>query len=456
MSTYQQALDYIYSFVDQEKLQPDKYEPRRFDLTNMRSLLEMLGNPHHRLRAVHVAGTKGKGSTCAMMASVLQAAGYRAGLFTQPHLHTFRERIQVNQRLITEEELVALLEQLKPSLEQLPDPSTFEIMTAMAFLYFLQQEVDFAVIETGLGGRLDTTNVIEPLVSVITSISYDHTYILGDTLEEIAGEKAGIIKEGKPVICAPQRPAAAQVIADTCLERNAPLILLGRDWLWERTEASLEGQGLTVTSRMLNGEGLLNHGEMEGFWIPFLGPFQVVNATTAIATLDQLRRRGVQLSRKNVTEGLRSARWPGRLEILGHRPLLVMDGAHNVDSIQRMMKTLVDDVPFDRLFVIAGFSADKDIAGMMGELTTRADELILSKSIHPRSADPHAILRKAGSNRARLTAINDVPSALWETLERTDEEDLVCVTGSLFVVAEARAAWLDAQGVDFDRDPPMM
>jgi dihydrofolate synthase/folylpolyglutamate synthase len=195
---------------------------------------------------------------------------------------------------------------------------------------------------------------------------------------------------------------------------------------------------------------------MEGFWIPFLGPFQVVNATTAIATLDQLYRRGVALSLEHVSQGLRSARWPGRLEILGRAPLLVMDGAHNVDSIQRMMQTLVQDLTFKRLFVVAGFSADKDIAGMMEELTTRADELILTKSIHLRSADPHGIVRTTESTRARMTAINDVPSALWETLERAGEEDLVCVTGSLFVVAEARAAWLDAEGVDFDRDPPML
>ena len=211
MFTYQQALDYIYSFVDQEKLQPDKYEQKRFDLTNMHALLGMMGDPHRRLRAVHVAGTKGKGSTCAMTASILQAAGYKAGLFTQPHLHTFRERIQINGRLITEEEMVALLEALKPSIAQLPDPSTFEIMTAMAFQYFAEHEVDFAVIETGLGGRLDTTNVIEPLVAVITSISYDHTYILGHTLEEIAGEKAGIIKEGRPVVCATSTGKSLQI-----------------------------------------------------------------------------------------------------------------------------------------------------------------------------------------------------------------------------------------------------
>ena len=350
MFTYQQALNYIYSFVDQEKLQPDKYEPRRFDLTNMHAFMTMLGDPHRRLRAVHVAGTKGKGSTCAMMASVLQTAGHKVGLFTQPHLHTFRERIQVDGRLISEEEMVALLEGLKPSIEQLPDPSTFEIMTALAFQYFADQNVDFAVIETGLGGRLDTTNVIEPLVSVITSISYDHTYILGDTIEE-----AGIIKEGKPVVCAPQRPAAERVIAEACQERNAPLVLLGRDWLWERTEANVHGQGLQVTCKVTDGGGLLKHGETGEFWIPFLGPYQLVNATTAFATLDQLHLQGVDLSLTHVSDGLRTVHWPGRLEILSRNPLVVVDGAHNMDSLQRMMSTLEDDLPYDRLIVVAGF-----------------------------------------------------------------------------------------------------
>jgi len=451
--TYQQALDYIYSFVDQEKLQPDKYEPNRFDLTNMHTFLGTLGNPHHRLRAIHVAGTKGKGSTCAMTASILQAAGYKTGLFTQPHLHTFRERIQIDGGLITEEEMVALLEALKPSIEQLPDPSTFEIMTAMAFQYFAEHEVDFAVIETGLGGRLDTTNVVVPLVAVITSISYDHTYILGDTLEEIAREKAGIIKEGRPVVCAPQRPEALQVIVGTCQERNAPLTLLGEDWLWERTEANLAGQGLSVTSRLVKGEGLVKSGETQEFWIPLLGPYQLVNAATAISTADQLYRQGVGLSLKQVREGLQTARWPGRLEILAWNPLLVMDGAHNVDSMQRMLTTLEEDFPHEHLKVVAGFSADKDIAGMLAELTSRVDELILTKSIHPRSADPDELVKKVGHSRAQVSVVKDVPSAMWQALAGAHQKDLICVTGSLFVVAEARAAWLDAQGVDFERDP---
>jgi dihydrofolate synthase/folylpolyglutamate synthase len=453
MFTYEQALDYIYSFVDQEKLQPDKYEPKRFDLTTMHIFLGMLGDPHRNLRAVHVAGTKGKGSTCAMVANILRAAGYKTGLFTQPHLHTFRERIQINGRLITEDEMVALLEALKPSIDQLPDPSTFEIMTAMAFEYFAEQEVDFAVIETGLGGRLDTTNVIEPLVAVITSISYDHTYILGNTLEEIASEKAGIIKKGRPVVCARQRQEALGVIAETCQERNAPLILVGEDWVWERTEADLQGQALKVTSKLAHGEGLVKPGQTEKFWIPFLGAHQLANAATAIATVDQLYRQGVNLSLNQVRSGLQTTRWPGRLEILSRNPLLVMDGAHNVDSMERLLSALREDVGHQRLVVVAGFSADKDIAGMMEELTSHADELILTRSIHPRSADPHELAKKAGHQRTQISVVDDVRSALWLALAGARPDDLVCVTGSLFVVAEARAAWLDAHGVEFERDP---
>jgi dihydrofolate synthase/folylpolyglutamate synthase len=201
--------------------------------------------------------------------------------------------------------------------------------------------------------------------------------------------------------------------------------------------------------------GLLPQGGSEEFWVPFLGPYQVVNAATAIATLDQLFRQGVALSVDKVREGLEAARWPGRLEILSRDPLLVVDGAHNVDSMRRMLATLGDDLKFDRLVVVAGFSADKDIAGMMAELTTRADRLVLTKSIHPRSADPRQVAQLYGGARTPITIVEDVASALWSALDEAQSDDLVCVTGSFFVVAEARAAWLDAQGLDFERDPPL-
>lgn len=455
LQRYQGALDYIYSFVDQEKLAPDQYVPRRFDLENMRSLLSMLGDPHRRLRAVHVAGTKGKGSTCAMTSSILQAAGYQVGLFTQPHLHTFRERIRINDRLMSEEEMVASLETLKPSIEKISEPSTFEIMTALAFQYFSEQETDVAVVETGLGGRLDTTNVIEPLVAVITSISYDHTYILGNTIEEIAGEKAGIIKEGRPVVCAPQRPTAEEVIARVCQERKAPFILVGRDWLWQEGEADMGGQAFSVRSEIPDAKGLIADRGSRDFWIPLLGRYQVVNATTTIATIDQLCRQGIKVSMEQVHQGLQRARWPGRLEILGREPLLVVDGAHNVDSVQRLMRALREYLSFDRRILIVGFSADKDINGMMQELISQAQEVIVAQAKHPRAAEPESIVKELGPSETSVSIVSDVPSALWRALEFADKEDLVCVTGSLFVVAEARAAWLEAKGEEFERDPPL-
>jgi len=455
LERYQRALDYIYSFVDQEKLAPDQYVPRRFDLENMRSLLSMLGDPHRRLRAVHVAGTKGKGSTCAMISSILQAAGYQVGLFTQPHLHTFRERIRINNLLMSEEEMVASLETLKPSIEKISEPSTFEIMTAMAFQYFAEQEVDLAVVETGLGGRLDTTNVIEPLVAVITSISYDHTYILGNTIGEIAGEKAGIIKEGRPVVCAPQRPAAEEVIARVCQERKAPFILVGRDWLWQEGEADMGGQAFSVRSEIPDAKGLIADRGSRDFWIPLLGRYQVVNATTTIATIDQLCRQGIKVSMEQVHQGLQRARWPGRLEILGREPLLVVDGAHNVDSVQRLMRALREYLSFDRLILVVGFSADKDINGMMQELISEAQEVIVAQSKHPRAAEPESIVKELGPSETSVSIVSDAASALWRSLELADKGDLVCVTGSLFVVAEARAAWLEAKGEEFERDPPL-
>lgn len=458
MFTYQQALDYIYSFVDQEKLVPERYVPRRFDLENMTSLLTMLGNPHRRLRAVHVAGTKGKGSTCAMTASILQASGYRVGLFTQPHLHTFRERIRINDRLMSEHEMVAGMEELKPFIERLSDPTTFEIMTALAFQYFAGQQVDLAVVETGLGGRLDTTNVLQPLVAVITSISYDHTYILGDTIEEIASEKAGIIKGGKPVVCAPQRPAAEEVIIKTCQERKSPLTLVGRDWLWDAAEADVRGQFFRVRSGIPDAKGLLTDGDGRGFWIPLLGRHQLVNATTAIATTDQLFRQEIAVSSENVAEGLRAVHWPGRMEVLGRAPLLVVDGAHNVDSVQRLLRALREHFVFDKLILLVGFSLDKDVAGMMRELLTYGHQVVVTQADHPRAAHPETVMEKAELAKidvSKATTVYDVPAALSHTLDLADEEDLVCVIGSLFVVAAARAAWLEAKDVEFEQDPPL-
>ena len=450
MLTYQQALDYIYSFVDYEKKVADRYAPARFDLGRMERLLALLGDPHRRYPSVHIAGTKGKGSTAAMIASILGTAGYRAGLYTSPHLHTYRERIRVNDRLISEEEVVALVEQLRPLVDQIEGITTFEITTALGFLYLAQQGVDVAVLEVGLGGRLDATNVVRPRVAIITSLSLDHTALLGETVAQIAREKAGIIKEGVPVVSAPQPPEALSVIEEVCRERGAPLTLVGRDWTWQAREASLEGQKFTVRGP---------RSEVRSLWIPLLGRHELINATVAVATIHLLQEQGVVVPPEAVAEGLRRVRWPGRLEILNRRPLLVVDGAHNADSARRLAEALGEYFAYRRLILVFGASADKDIVGMLRELMPRAGALILTQARHPRAADPKWLREQAlacGANPpGEVVVVTPVAAALERALALAGKDDLICFTGSLFVVAEAREAWAERRGEGMpERDPP--
>ena len=274
--TYQDALAYIYSLTDYEQKGFAAYAPEFYDLDRMRRLLALLGDPQDQFRAVHITGTKGKGSTAAMIESVLRAAGHSTGLFTSPHLHTFRERIRVGGRLISEGAVVRMLQDIRPAVEQIPDITTFEVMTGLAFAWFAEQGVTWAVLEVGLGGRLDATNVVIPAVAVITSISRDHMAVLGESLAEIATEKAGIIKERVPVVSAPQADEALNVIEGTCRLKDAPLTLVGRDWTWQIGNAGVDGQSFTAF------HGAQTVGE---FRIPLLGEYQVSNATTALAVL---------------------------------------------------------------------------------------------------------------------------------------------------------------------------
>ena len=439
MFTYEEALDYIYSFTDYEKTTSYRYAPKFFDLARMERLLASLDNPHRRFPSVHIAGTKGKGSTAAMTASVLQAAGYRTGLYTSPHLHTFRERIRVDGQLIERAEVVVLAERLRPLVEGVEGITTFEVMTAMAFLHFVERGVDFAVLEVGLGGRLDATNVVSPLVSVITSLSYDHTHILGHTLAQIAREKAGIIKRGVPVVSAPQPPEAMAVIEQVCREREAELVVVGRDWTWEAGEANLKGQWFKVAG----GGG---QEASRSFWIPLLGRHQLINATIVVAAVEMLRRQGVHIPEASVREGLRRVRWPGRLEVLGRRPFLIVDCAHNADSAQKLAAALRELFAYRDLILVFGASADKDIRGMMRALLPLAREVILTRAHHPRAADPGELREEARSLGWEAAISEDVAGALSQALKLADEDDLVCVTGSTFVVAEAREAWAELTG----------
>lgn len=439
MLTYEDALDYIYSFTDYEKKSSYRYAPETFDLARVEKLLVSLNNPHQRFKSIHIAGTKGKGSVAAMSESILRAAGYRTGLYTSPHLHTFRERIQVNGRLIPQETVASLTEQLQPLVSQVEGLTTFEIITALGFLYFVERGVEFAVLEVGMGGRLDATNVVNSLVDIITSLSYDHTHILGETLPLIAREKAGIIKSKALVVSAPQVPEAMAVIEEVCREKDAELTVIGRDWTWEVGEANLEGQWFRVTTNELR----VTSYEL---WIPLLGRHQLINATVVVAAIEKLRQRGINISEASVREGLRQVRWPGRLEILGRRPLVVADCAHNADSAGKLKAALEELFTYGHLILIFGASTDKDIEGMMGELFPLAHQVIVTQARHARATDSCVLHQKALTLRREVMVSDSVDGALSLALETAGPQDLICVTGSIFVVAEAREAWSKKQG----------
>lgn len=439
---YREAIEYLHSLTDYEKRRIERYSPQTLDLSRVEQLLEMLGNPHRAYPSVHIAGTKGKGSTSAMIASALRAAGYRTALYTSPHLHTFRERIRVGSDLIAKEEVVALVEELRPLIARVPGITTFEAITAMAFAYYARKGVEFAVVEVGLGGRLDATNVITPEVSVITSLSLDHTYLLGDTLPQIAAEKAGIIKPGIPVVTAPQKPEALEVLEEVARSRNAPLTVVGRDWTWEDGPRSLNGQ--FFAARCLRDEGNKFAGV---YYIPLLGRFQLENATTALAALHILRERGFsRLTPDAAREGLRTVEWPGRMEVLNLDPLVVVDCAHNPYSTEVLREALREWFPGRKWVVIFGASADKDIAGMLKALQPITDYLIVTRSDHPRAATPVELADLAASVGMGAEITVNIHRAFQRAQAVLRPKDGILVTGSIFLVAEAREEWARENG----------
>jgi dihydrofolate synthase/folylpolyglutamate synthase len=423
---YAAALDFLLSRTDYERWPGFNYASR-FDLRRMDDLLLRLGNPHLSAKSVHVAGSKGKGSTSAMIAAGLRAAGYKTGLYTSPHLVTLRERIQVDGKPILKRELESLVAKMRPHVEAVDhdktygELSTFELLTAAAFMYFQQKHVDFQVLETGLGGRLDATNVVTPGVCVITSISLDHTEVLGDTLDKIAAEKAGIIKRGCTVVSSAQAEEAAAVIREACRRKEARLISVGSDVTWRKLDSNLSGQSLEVKG--LKGSYRIT--------IPLLGTHQLENAAAAAAALEVL---GVDP--KSIAAGLANTNWPGRLQVLRRRPLLVVDGAHNRDSANKLKEALEQYFHFDHLILIIGTSADKDVTGIIEELAPLAHGVIVTRSRHPRATKPEVLAGEFARLGIKAAVAEDVASAVAEALTRASGKDLICATGSLFLVAE--------------------
>lgn len=426
---YQAAIDYILSFADYERASRVAVI---FDTSRIEALLERLGKPHLAARSIHIAGTKGKGSTAAMIASVLTASGYKTGLYTSPHLHSFTERIQIDGKPIQESELAALIQKLRPDFDAFNqlgvygELTTFEILTALAFIRFREKQVDYQVLETGLGGRLDATNVVQPQVCAITSISFDHTDVLGNTLTQIGTEKAGIIKPGCVVVSAPQHPEVRSVMSSVCHQRGARLVEVGQDIVWRMTEHSDSSQ-----SFRLNGPG----GSCD-FTIPLLGEHQLDNAAVAVGVAEALASLGARISAESIATGLSRVSWPGRLQVLRRCPLLVVDGAHNTDSARKLVKALPQYFRFDEVVLVVGTSRDKDIAGTVDELLPISRKVIVTRSRNPRAADISALATEFSKRGVKAKEAETVESAVALALTEASPRDLVCVTGSLFVVAE--------------------
>jgi dihydrofolate synthase/folylpolyglutamate synthase len=440
---YQETLDYLYSHIDYSLQKTFRYSPEKFDLARMRDFMSALGNPEREYKILHVAGTKGKGSVSALCASAIQKSGNRVGLYTSPHLQDYAERIQVDGAPISHADLIALVEEIKPFVAASPEITTFEITTALAFLYFARLGVDTAVLEVGLGGRLDATNVCIPNVTVITSISYDHTDLLGDTLAEIAGEKAGIIKSEVPVVVSPQSEDALQAIKEIALQRQAPLTQVGQDYHYRLVENSLEGQSFQIWHSS-EGEKYVSAGnngwQPVQLTIPLLGIHQLENAATAYAALLVARENGIEISDLGIQTGFESVSWPGRFEILRRDPPLIIDSAHNRDSAQKLQQVLEDYYPGEPVILVFGASEDKDIEGMFAELRPHLTRIVATKSTHPRATDPDELVEIAQEMEIPAVSSSSIEEALDQAELLAEGEAITLVTGSIFVAAAARSA----------------
>jgi dihydrofolate synthase / folylpolyglutamate synthase len=428
---YNKALDYLYSFIDYSLKHSSELARAEFNLDRVFALMAELGEPHTKYPIIHVAGTKGKGSVCALCASALQAAGYKTGSYTSPHLLDYTERIQINGEPISHEQLVELIQAIKPAVARIPKLTTFEITTAIGFLTFAKQNVDAAVFEVGLGGRLDATNVVTPKVSVITSLSYDHMAVLGDTLAKIAGEKAGIIKEGVPVVSAPQKDEALQVLERVAVEKKSPFVLVGKDVKFERLTSSLDGQSLHITDE-------LGHSTLD-VRLPLLGLNQIENAATAYAAL---KTGGLEISEEAIKRGFAEVKWPARFQVVRREPPVIFDSAHNEDSFGKLRQTLEEHFPGRMITLIFGASEDKNIPGMFEAMKPKIKRLIVTRADHPRALEPEIISELAQQAGLESEAVSPVDAAFGRALELSEKDgSIVLSAGSMFVTAEVMMAW---------------
>ena len=412
-----------------------RFGPHR-TLEPTRKYLELIGNPENSFKTIHIGGTNGKGSTSAFIASILEAAGYKVGLYTSPHLERFNERIKVNGVEISDEDAARLLTEVKPVFEEMlsyPTPMPlrfFDILTGVCFKYFEEQEVDFGVIEVGLGGRLDATNMISPLVSVITNIGYEHVNILGPTLEDIAYEKAGIIKKNAPVVTQEAKPNVLAVFKKAAEEQGAELIQLDEYAEYHRTNSGPDGQVFNLKTRRTSYNGLR---------IPLLGLHQILNASTAVLTAESLSRYEIDITSEAIFNGLRDVYWPGRLEVIHDKPMVVLDCAKDAEATEAIRKTITDDLDDRRIIAVVSISSDKNIEGMIENIAAFADSFILTKhSVTYRATEPERLINEINKYGKPYEVYLDRDEAFKKALDMAGPDDMVLVIGSVYLAGDAR------------------
>ncbi|MEM7331192.1 MAG: folylpolyglutamate synthase/dihydrofolate synthase family protein [Chloroflexota bacterium] len=452
---FSDALDFLYSFINFEKKKQDRYMASKLDSTRPLRFMGVMGDPHTKFPVIHVAGTKGKGSVSALCAYALRASGLRVGLFTSPHLVDFRERIRIltpedPQGFIPEKSFVAIIDDLKPIIAAgFPDITWFEVLTAVSFAHFAREEVDIAVIEVGLGGRLDATNVVTPLVSVITSLSLDHTQFLGNTLGQIAFEKGGIIKPGVPAVVAPQPQEAIDKLQEIGLERESPISFIQDHWSYSGGQSpNHKRHSLIDVSKMPVSSLVTEPAPLE---IALLGDHQIENGVVALGALSTIREQVPALSETAVREGFKQVQWNGRLQTLRESdergPAVLVDCAHNPDSALKLYDALTSLFTYRRLWLVLGAPADKDVEGMLKVLLPITDQAIFTTASHPRSITPTQLVEMSQRLGFDGTPIDEIDTAVAHAIERADNDDLICVTGSIIVVGDLLNRWERLQSV---------
>lgn len=417
MSRYQESLGYLFGL---------QKHGIKFGLNSTENMLAQVGSPHRGLRCIHVGGTNGKGSTAAMLSSILRRHGFRVGLYTSPHLVRFTERFRINDEEVSPERMLDIFERIHKVLNDREPPTFFEMTTAMGLLYFAEEQVDWAIVEVGMGGRLDATNVITPKVSVITNVALDHQEFLGSTLAAIAREKAGIIKDGVPVVTGARQPLVQGILKATSFKHRAPLFSLGADFRVRRNgDGTFQYQGL---KRRFPSLGL-----------NLTGLHQFYNASLAIAALEVLEQsEALSLDASALQEGLDHVRWPARLEVLQQKPLIVLDGAHNAQGAESLRDALKQCFSYERLHLVLGIMADKDIRGILRRLLPLAETAIFTQPRYVRASTADNLRKLARPYIQKHYVVPDPAAAIEQAKLLAGPDDLICITGSLYFAGEVK------------------